>query len=89
MGAFGQEQYDWGGMIIKTDEESEKTNVQSNQRRKGIDTNLGMGPLETVSGISQNNGRLNQNSSSNAEEKITVVGGDVTYMHPNDNDTRR
>ncbi|CAG8552392.1 2228_t:CDS:2 [Paraglomus brasilianum] len=84
-GYFWARRVQLGGMVIQTEEESESTNIQSVRRRRGIDIDMGTGPLETGSGISQNNGRLNQISSSNTNRNITVIGGDVAvYIHPGD-----
>ncbi|CAG8609559.1 7086_t:CDS:2 [Paraglomus occultum] len=45
---------------------------------------IGTGSLKTVNGISQNNERLNQNSSSNALEDNIAIGGDKTAYMSND-----
>ncbi|CAG8592634.1 8133_t:CDS:2 [Paraglomus occultum] len=84
-GYFWAREVHLGGMIINTEEERENANVQSARRRGGLDINMKTGPSELRSGISQNNDRLNQNSSSNANTKFTVIGGDLnTYIHPGD-----
>ncbi|CAG8580606.1 5243_t:CDS:10 [Paraglomus brasilianum] len=67
-----------GGLIIKDEEEHKETTVQSAGGTIGIDATLGTAPMEINGGISRNNETLNQNSSSNSDKNITVVGGDET-----------
>src|SRR6185312_13964155 len=74
-----------GGMIIKNEEEHKETNVQPIGGKISIDATLRTAPLETMGGINRNNETLDQNSSSNLDKIITVIGGDeAAYKYEDD-----
>ncbi|CAG8573758.1 2580_t:CDS:2 [Paraglomus occultum] len=74
-----------GGLIVKNEEEHKETNVQSTGRTIDADARLETTPMGIGAGTRRNNERLNQNSSSNSDRNIIVVGGDETaYKHEDD-----
>jgi hypothetical protein len=77
-----------GGMIIRTEEEDEKSNRQSSGKAKGIEASLGISPLRTKGEVHRNNNVLIQNSSRNSDMNIKVIGGDEKTYWSSDTGTK-
>ena len=74
-----------GGLIIKTEKEHKESHVRSTGETIGIDVTLETVPMEIDGGVDWNNEMLNQNSSSNSDKSIIVVGGhEIIYKDSDD-----